>query len=168
MTYWAVYTSAYEQAKATLGLTPSEAREFAKNLAKTIADANMHADGWNEHAPIWKPDNNNPTPHWQTTGQAITQVEDATTPEEFGFALHGYQDSFSHWQELGSLGYSVDTAQEIWSAHADCLGTGSCQVDEWDGTNDNDLEMYGGMLQLIDEYVTDYISEIEEQEEDVE
>jgi RHS repeat-associated protein len=139
--YWltktTVYTTALKYALGQTNMKHREADEFAQSLSAQVAQADKHVDAKENFADSSLPRPGKytaqislesplvsvnasvsvtvpTTSHWYTTPEAEKALESADTPEEFGRAMHAYQDSYSHWQKLGE----PQTPGEIWNGHA--------------------------------------------------
>lgn len=90
-------------------------------------------------------------------------MNSADSLEEFGAALHGYQDSFSHYQKLGQPG----TLGEIWEAHKqNQLDTGfgfffAKTIDNYDPSvpYSTDWNMVQGTMVYVDQFLEEYLGE---------
>ena len=129
LTYQMTYAAAFQQAMNNNSYNYEQAMVFATSLAGQVAQADLDVDSFSKRpqdTSVLRPgeytisteygtisiDNGN-TPHWWTTPEAESVLNSAETTGDFGRAMHGYQDSYSHWQKTGNPG----TPGEIWDGH---------------------------------------------------
>ena len=111
LTYEVVYYAALYYGRA-YGLEDDEAKALAADLAGAISDANQAVDNAIGPDSSLLPG----TPHWYNHSQAADAAQqgvDNLDPEEFGRAMHGVQDYFSHFGQ-GFIGESGDAGEELY------------------------------------------------------
>ena len=122
MTYNIVYEIVYQLA-LEIGYTEQIADTIATNTALEVANSDESADYIPEEMPpnLYErtPNSIFPegsettttklTPHWYTTDQATDIFIPGMSLWELGQTSHAFQDSYAHWQKLGSSGLPEDT-----------------------------------------------------------
>jgi hypothetical protein len=114
----------YARQERGTGMTLAEAGAFARDFATEVAQADNDTDNLIKHPsenPFPRP-GCAPLPgctpivahHFYSRRAAEKALNNAETTEEFGTALHAYQDTFSHWEKLGK----PSSPGGIWYGHA--------------------------------------------------
>lgn len=151
LTYQVVQSNSYN-ILIDRGYTPSEAQRISENIAEQVASADRGVDVGQEMEIPADPS----TRHWRTTQQAGTEIEGASTLEEFGKGLHSLQDSFSHDLKLGGA-----TPEDNVLLHfSNNFAPPADHVDNYDPLhNFLDLFMYVTLVGVVNGYMDGFIPE---------